>query len=82
MAMKICARCSTFKLFSDFSRCAGNRDGLQGYCRECAAAYAKTPQMKAARAMYRQVHAAKIRAQERAGYRARKQATADTGSGQ
>ena len=39
MGSKTCSRCGELKSLAEFGKCKKNRDGLQGWCKECRNAY-------------------------------------------
>ncbi len=46
MNKKVCGKCGLPKFESDFGRSSKNKDGLQGYCKECMAAYKRQPEQR------------------------------------
>lgn len=63
--MKTCTKCGETKALEAFNRAAASRDGLQAYCKACAAAY---------RAAYRAANRDAINAKDAAHYAANRDA--------
>lgn len=64
--MKTCIRCNIEKSIEDFYRRAANKDGRQGYCKECAKIHYKTwqeqsPERKNRHAEWRKQRVAEVR---------------------
>lgn len=83
--MKKCSKCKVIKADESFGKNKSSPTGLQAYCKECSALYAKTPERKASLLAYNQSDAKKAKRLERvaSGKRAeddRKYRKSETGS--